>query len=206
MASSSSEVPPAAAINAQTFPDGASDYKPLRKSAPLPKVHVSETPMTWKNWYHHIDWLNTTFVLLVPLAGLGLTYWVPLQWKTLLWSIVYYFHTGLGITAGLSLTLCPPSGACWDFTDSLCRIPSSLGSYLLQGLDALEDLPRCSGSGRRSRLSQMVVSEASGSPQIYRHGERPLLRAEGSPLRAYGVDGFQAKRQAHRPNRHLRPQ
>lgn len=28
------------------------------------------------------------------------TYWVPLQFKTAVWSVVYYFNTGLGITAG----------------------------------------------------------------------------------------------------------
>jgi stearoyl-CoA desaturase (Delta-9 desaturase) len=102
MASSSSDVPKAAAIQAQSFPDGTTDFKPMRsKTYNINKTHISDTPMTWGNWYKHIDWLNTTFTLLIPLTGLGLTYWVPLQWKTLLWAVIYYFNTGIGITGGL---------------------------------------------------------------------------------------------------------
>ncbi|KAH9439062.1 stearoyl-CoA 9-desaturase [Pyricularia oryzae] len=98
MASSSSSVPELAAA----FPDGTTDFKPMRntKGYDVSKPHISETPMTLKNWHKHVNWLNTTFILFVPLAGLISTYWVPLQWKTAVWAVVYYFNTGLGITAG----------------------------------------------------------------------------------------------------------
>lgn len=97
MASSTSSAKQAAA-----FPDGTTDYKPLRKSAGFDpkKPHISELPMTWSNWYKHIDWLSTTFIIIIPLIGFISTYWVPLQFKTAVWSIIYYFNTGLGITAG----------------------------------------------------------------------------------------------------------
>jgi stearoyl-CoA desaturase (delta-9 desaturase) len=35
-----------------------------------------------------------------PLAGFVASFWTPLCWKTLAWAVIYYFWTGLGITAG----------------------------------------------------------------------------------------------------------
>ena len=98
MASSSSSAPAAATA----FPDGTTDFKPLRsgKQYDLRKPHITEQPITAKNWYKHVNWLNTTFIIFIPLMGLISTYWVPLQWKTAVFTVVYYFHTGLGITAG----------------------------------------------------------------------------------------------------------
>ncbi|KAL1883816.1 hypothetical protein VTK73DRAFT_8352 [Phialemonium thermophilum] len=95
MASSSSS--PA---QAEAFPDGTSDYVPLRKKYDPKKPHIADQPMTWSNWYKHVNWLNTTFIIFVPAIGLISTYWVPLQFKTLIFSVIYYFYTGLGITAG----------------------------------------------------------------------------------------------------------
>ena len=99
MASSSTS----AAVQATAFPDGTTDFKPMRgKAYDLRKPHISELPLTWKNWYKHVNWLNTTFIIFVPLMGLVSTYWIPLQWKTAVFAVVYYFNTGLGITAGES--------------------------------------------------------------------------------------------------------
>jgi len=100
MASSSSSSTPSL-TTAAAFPDGTTDFKPLRgKQYDIRKPHITEQPITIKNWYKHVNWLNTTFIILTPLAGLISTYWVPLQWKTALFAVIYYFHTGLGITAG----------------------------------------------------------------------------------------------------------
>lgn len=104
MASSSSSSSSAAQpVEATAFPDGTTEYKPLRanKTLDAKKPHISDEPMTMKNWHRHINWLNTTFILFVPLCGLISTYWVPLQYKTAIWAVVYYFNTGLGITAGM---------------------------------------------------------------------------------------------------------
>lgn len=65
------------------------------------KVHITETEMTWRNWYKHVDWLNVTLIIIVPLIGLIASLWVPLQFKTAVWSVAYYYFTGLGITAGM---------------------------------------------------------------------------------------------------------
>ncbi|KAJ4414638.1 stearoyl-CoA 9-desaturase [Gnomoniopsis sp. IMI 355080] len=90
-----------AQTQASAFPDGTTEYVPLRKkNYDMKKPHISELPMTWKNWYKHIDWLSTTFIIFIPILGFISTYWVPLQKKTAIWAVVYYYNTGLGITAG----------------------------------------------------------------------------------------------------------
>ncbi|KAI2610270.1 delta-9 fatty acid desaturase [Hypoxylon fragiforme] len=86
---------------AVTFDDGTTDYVPLRKKYDgVRKPHISEQPMTWSNWHKHINWLNCTFVIFIPILGFVGAYWVPLQLYTLLFAVLYYFNTGLGITAG----------------------------------------------------------------------------------------------------------
>jgi stearoyl-CoA desaturase (delta-9 desaturase) len=53
-----------------------------------------------REWAPRIHWLNVfilTFVPLVAMVGLWTT---PLQRPTLIWAILYYNFTGLGITAG----------------------------------------------------------------------------------------------------------
>jgi stearoyl-CoA desaturase (delta-9 desaturase) len=89
---------------ASAFPDGTTDYKPLRSSQKVEagprKPHISEMPMTWSNWHQHINWLNTTLIVIIPMIGLISSYWVPLHLGTAIFSVIYYFNTGLGITAG----------------------------------------------------------------------------------------------------------
>jgi stearoyl-CoA desaturase (delta-9 desaturase) len=88
----------AAGKQAQAFPDGTKDYVPLRSGAP--KSNANKVQMTWKNIHQHINWLNTTLVVIVPMIGFISAYWVPLQLKTAIWAVIYYVNTGLGITAG----------------------------------------------------------------------------------------------------------
>lgn len=87
---------------ASAFPDGTTDYIPLRSTQKFDpsKVHISELPMTWSNWYKHVNWLNTIFIVFIPLTGFISAYWVPLRFYTAIFAVVYYFNTGLGITAG----------------------------------------------------------------------------------------------------------
>ncbi|KAI0009722.1 acyl-CoA desaturase 1 [Xylariaceae sp. FL0662B] len=90
----------AGAPAASAFADGTTDYKPLRKQMDPKKAHITEFPITWDNWYKHVNWLNTTFIIIIPLVGFVAAYWTPLQLKTALFSVIYYFNAGLGITAG----------------------------------------------------------------------------------------------------------
>jgi len=70
------------------------------KSYDPKKQHITETPITKSNWYKHVNWLNVTLIVGIPLYGMVQAWWVPLQMKTLVFSVLYYFATGLGITAG----------------------------------------------------------------------------------------------------------
>ncbi|KAI0009268.1 delta-9 fatty acid desaturase [Xylariaceae sp. FL0662B] len=82
------------------FDDGVKDYVPLRKAFDAKKPHISEQPITFWNWYKHINWLNCTLILFIPLLGAIGAYWVPLQRNTLIFAIAYYVNSGLGVTAG----------------------------------------------------------------------------------------------------------
>jgi stearoyl-CoA desaturase (delta-9 desaturase) len=65
------------------------------------KPHITEEPITRANWYKHVNWLNVTLIVGIPIYGMIQAYWTPLQWKTAIFAVVYYFATGLGITAGM---------------------------------------------------------------------------------------------------------
>jgi len=64
------------------------------------KPHITELPLTRKNWYKHVNWLNVVFIVGIPLAGCIAALWTPLTLKTFIFSVAYYYATGLGITAG----------------------------------------------------------------------------------------------------------
>jgi stearoyl-CoA desaturase (Delta-9 desaturase) len=104
MSSSTGSTPKLA--QTQGFSDGTTDYKPLRSGQfhDSKKVHISDQPLTWANWYQHINWLNTTFIIFVPLVGFVSAYWIRLHPYTALFSVLYYFNTGIGITGGKSIT------------------------------------------------------------------------------------------------------
>lgn len=110
---------------AETFPDGTTDHVPLRKKnydirkprtfpderyavyqfdiLTIAITDITETPITWANWYQHVNWLNTTFIIFIPLVGLISSYWIDLQFKTAVFAVAYYFFAGLGISMLLSM-------------------------------------------------------------------------------------------------------
>ncbi|KAJ3011136.1 hypothetical protein HKX48_007002 [Thoreauomyces humboldtii] len=47
-----------------------------------------------------VDWLGTAVLVATPFIALYTIFFVPLCWQTALWTLSYYFFTGLGITAG----------------------------------------------------------------------------------------------------------
>ncbi|KZF26010.1 cytochrome b5-like Heme/Steroid binding domain-containing protein [Xylona heveae TC161] len=113
--------------------DGTRDYIPLRKQqqhGKTPKKHITEYPITWTNWYKHVNWLSSTFVLSLPLLGCIGACYVPLRLYTAVFAVVYYFHTGLGITAGYHRL--------WAHTSYRASLPlkiylASVGSGAIQG-------------------------------------------------------------------------
>jgi stearoyl-CoA desaturase (delta-9 desaturase) len=79
----------------------ASKSEPNRNPKYNPnKPHITDTPITWQNWYKHVNWLNVTFIGGIPLSGCVAAAFTPLRWQTCIWAVIYYFFTGLGITAG----------------------------------------------------------------------------------------------------------
>ena len=66
------------------------------------KPHIIDIEMNASNWYKHINWLNVTVLILIPSAALYTAISTPLQLKTAIWAVAYYFITGIGITAGTS--------------------------------------------------------------------------------------------------------
>jgi len=82
----------------QSSTGAASSSRKTKKIAT--KTHIADQEITLKDWYKHIDWLNVTFILFIPMIGFYYAFYTPIVTKTIIWSFVYYFFTGLGITAG----------------------------------------------------------------------------------------------------------
>ncbi|KAF5318710.1 hypothetical protein D9619_010636 [Psilocybe cf. subviscida] len=74
------------------IPDNYVDHT-LKTVKPLP-------PFSWKNWKKDLNFLNVFILCVTPLIGLVGMLNVPLTFPTFLFSVFYYFFTGLGITAG----------------------------------------------------------------------------------------------------------
>ncbi|KAH7124771.1 hypothetical protein EDB81DRAFT_912059 [Dactylonectria macrodidyma] len=91
-----------ASKEAAAFPGGTTDYKPLRSNTKYDpkKLYIADTTMTWSNIRLHINWLNTTLIIIIPIIGLISASWFPLRLYTAIWVVIFYFNTSLGITAG----------------------------------------------------------------------------------------------------------
>ncbi|CAO3637222.1 unnamed protein product [Cunninghamella blakesleeana] len=73
------------------------------RKPPLPKTKMPslfDEEVTIKNWYKFINWPQSILLCGAPLIGLYGILTTELKTKTLIWSIIYYIITGLGITAG----------------------------------------------------------------------------------------------------------
>ena len=93
-------VPEFISENRQRNPQAKKSEPNRNKNYDPSKKHITETPLTRKNWYKHVNWLNVVLIVGIPIAGLVTSIWTPLKWQTAVWAIIYYFATGLGITAG----------------------------------------------------------------------------------------------------------
>ncbi|KAG5518529.1 hypothetical protein PMAC_002925 [Pneumocystis sp. 'macacae'] len=62
--------------------------------------NIYDDPWNFKNWYQKINWINSIIVVGTPILGLYGIFTTKLYYNTFLWSIVYYFLTGFGITGG----------------------------------------------------------------------------------------------------------
>ncbi|GBE87551.1 delta 9-fatty acid desaturase protein [Sparassis latifolia] len=64
------------------------------------KNQTSRPPITWDNWWQEMNWLNLSILTITPVIALWGAFYVKLRWETFVWSVFYYYVTGLGITAG----------------------------------------------------------------------------------------------------------
>ena len=123
------------------------------------KPHITETLLTRANWYKHVNWLNVYMIMGIPLLGSIQALWTPMRWQTILWAVVYYFWTGLGITAGEQYqSLLSPSFPYPRLTEGFDRLPSSLGSQFLLRHPSIPHLARCYGRRRHRGLHPLVVA------------------------------------------------
>jgi stearoyl-CoA desaturase (delta-9 desaturase) len=72
--------------------------KPPLAKTKMPSLFDKE--VTSKNWYKFVNWPQSILLCGTPLIALYGAFTTELQRKTMIWSIIYYFVTGLGITAG----------------------------------------------------------------------------------------------------------
>jgi len=77
-----------------------SSKKSSSKASVTTRVHIADQEISWTNWYQHVNWLNVTLIIMIPMIGLYYSTYTPLYHKTAIWSVLYYFATGFGITAG----------------------------------------------------------------------------------------------------------
>ncbi len=69
----------------------AKTSEPNRNRAYDPKkTHITDQPITKKNWYQHVNWLNVFLIVGIPIYGLVQAAWTPLYWQTAVWAVVYY--------------------------------------------------------------------------------------------------------------------
>lgn len=57
-------------------------------------------PFQWNNILNELNYLNCAILTITPLVGLVGAMYTPLKLKTAVFAVVYYYLTGLGITAG----------------------------------------------------------------------------------------------------------
>ena len=61
----------------------------LRTTKPLPPINIG-------NISGQLNYLNLTILMATPIIAIYGLFTVSLRWETAIWSIVYYFITGLG--------------------------------------------------------------------------------------------------------------
>ncbi|EIW71223.1 stearoyl-CoA desaturase (delta-9 desaturase) [Tremella mesenterica] len=80
----------------------------IPSDANIPDNYVSDTiartkylpPVTWKNLIWNIQWISFLALTVTPSLAIYGFFTVPYNRNTLIWSVIYYYITGLGITAG----------------------------------------------------------------------------------------------------------
>ena len=82
----------------------AKDKEIVPEDANIPDNYVAWTlknqkelpPITWGNMLQNINWISTAVLTITPTLALYGALHTKLRWETAVWSVLYYFITGLG--------------------------------------------------------------------------------------------------------------
>lgn len=59
-------------------------------------------PITWPKFLGELNYISLAALTITPTIAIWGIFYVQLRWKTAVFAVLYYFITGLGITAGAS--------------------------------------------------------------------------------------------------------
>ena len=91
------------------------------------KNQKARPPITWDNWWKELNYLSLTILTVTPAIAIYGAMTVPLRWQTAVFSVFYYFVTGLGECSAPSDMPAPSL----TITRHNGRISSTLGSSLI---------------------------------------------------------------------------
>ncbi len=57
-------------------------------------------PITWSNWYKEVNWPQAALICLEPFVALYGLFTTAFMWQTVVFTIIWYFLTFFGVTAG----------------------------------------------------------------------------------------------------------
>ncbi|KAI8886938.1 delta-9 desaturase [Backusella circina FSU 941] len=113
--------------------------KPPMSNPVMPPLF--DEPTTLQNFSKHVNWFQSILLISTPLLAIWGAYKTPLETKTLWWTLIYYFATGLGITAGYHRY--------WAHTSYSCTKPTQW-ALCLAGSGAFEGSIRWWSRGHRA--------------------------------------------------------
>ena len=88
---------PTAAVAADTSAIPIDVDTPDNYVAWVLKNQKERPPISWDNWWKELNYLSLAIVTVTPaIAICGALAGVPLRWQTAVFSVFYYFVTGLG--------------------------------------------------------------------------------------------------------------
>ncbi len=165
----------------------------LKNQKPLP-------PITLENVLQNIQWLTFAILTITPSIAIWGLFNVKLRWETALWSVIYYFITGLGesyssCSCAQRISMCALTKTCVIFR-YYRGLPAPWGTPFRQRVKTSAVHPCGSWHWRSRGLYQVVVPWTPRPPSLYRHRSRSLQCAQGILLLPYRLDALQAPLQA----------
>ncbi|CAF1411684.1 unnamed protein product [Adineta steineri] len=86
--------------------------------------------ITWTNWYKEINWPQATLLCLEPFIALYGIFTTSFAWQTAIFTLIWYFLTGFGITAGYHRLF---AHRAYEATKTLRYILLTFGAGAVQG-------------------------------------------------------------------------